>query len=246
MSTELQSDGSPDTLPKKYTAVQLASYIMRKLGSPVWTVEITQQQVLDCIQDALTLYSIWCPIRKFKQIQLTASKHRYLEGEDNGLGVADVQFLAPSAQPGAIFYANLIDPTPILKTGIDDLDAFFRWRKTFQRVTGVEPDWNYVESENVLLIHNPIERYYCAAMIDWPYEDTLKLPLRGAIWVKDYALAQATYTYGEILAKYGGAVPGPVSGITLDQGKRAEATARIDKLMASLRLMQETTPLQID
>lgn len=239
-------DGSPDTLPPRYTANQLVQYIMRKLGAPIWTVELTPQQVLDSIQDALTQYSLWCPNRKFVPLALSASKHRYREGEDNGLGVVDVQFMAPTAQPGAIFYANLIDPTPVLKTGVDDLDSFFRWRKTFQRVTGIEPDWHYDESENVLLIHNPIDRYYAAASIDFPYTDTLKLPHRGGVWVRDYALAASTYTLGDILARYSGAVPGPVDNLTLDQGMRQEGATRMEKLMEQLRKMQETTPLQID
>lgn len=170
----------------------------------------------------------------------------YLTDEDNGLGVTDVQFLAPSATPGAIFYANLIDPSPIIRTGMDELDNFYRWRKTFQRVTAVEPDWLWQESENTLYIHNPIERYSCAVQRDFPYTDTLKLPLKGSVWVRQYSLAAANYLYGGILAKYQGAIPGPVGNITLDQGKREQAQAKMDVLQAQLEAMQETTPMKQD
>lgn len=240
------SADSGDTLPIKYKVDQLKQYILRQLGYPVWTVEMTPQQILDCIQDALVKYSQWCPLRTYRVLQISSNQFRYLVGEDNGMGVVDVQFVAPTSTPGAIFYANLIDPTPILKTGVDDLDTFYRWRKTFQRVTAITPDWYFSEEENCLYIHNPIERYHATAFIDKYWTDTEKLPYRGADWVKQYAVARARYQYGEILSKFSGAIPGPVQNLTLDQTKRAEAKEAMDKLEEKLFGMQESTPLHLD
>jgi len=56
------SANSPDTLPiTGYTVDQLKNYIFRQLGGPVWNVELSNQQILDHIQDSLSLYSQWKP-----------------------------------------------------------------------------------------------------------------------------------------------------------------------------------------
>lgn len=246
MEPLVTSASSPDSLPNRYTIDQLREYIMRSLGYPVWVVEMTPQQVLDKINDALLQYSLRCPKRRYLPIPLVRGKIKYRENEDNGLGVTDVQFFAPTSTPGAIFYANLIDPTPIMRTGLDDLSTFYNWRKTFSRVTGITPDWYWDESENALYIHNPIERYYAACQIDFPYTTTESLPYRGGNWVKRYAIATCRYQYGDILSKYQGMIPGPSQALTLDQGKRAEATSQIQRLEEELFGMQESAPMMID
>ena len=76
---------SPDTLPPKgYTVDQLAAYILRQLGSPTWNVELTKQQVLDCIQDALNEVSIWLPPVIVGNIQLVRGRFEYLKDSNMG------------------------------------------------------------------------------------------------------------------------------------------------------------------
>ncbi|HEV8490688.1 MAG TPA: hypothetical protein VGR76_00405, partial [Candidatus Angelobacter sp.] len=73
-----------------------------------------------------------------------------------------------------------------------------------------------------------------------------ELDLTGSQWVKEFALEQARYTYGEILAKFSGAVPAPAQALVLDQQKRANAQARLDKLRERLQGMQLLPPIMID
>ena len=94
---KVTSANSPQTLPLKgYTCDQLADYIFRQLGSPVWQVELSRQQVLDAIQDALQLYSLWVPQVKVGNIQLERGRFKYLENEDVGQGIALVTFVEPN------------------------------------------------------------------------------------------------------------------------------------------------------
>lgn len=252
MAEKTTSAKSPDTLPLVgYTHDQLKAYIIRQLGGPVWDIEITEQHVLDAIQDAVGLYSIWRPALRYQAIKLTTNVKEYLKGVDlgfggmPGLGVVQVDFVEPNPVPTEIFYGNLIDPAPLFRTGVDEYDTFLRWRKTWARVTSVRPDWLYDEVRQCLYIHNPVARYHCGVVIYamWPLE---RLNAYGADWVKKYALAKAKYTYGEVLSKFNGALPGPVKDMQLDQSKRDRAEKDIEKLEATLKASQELTPLQID
>lgn len=241
------SANSPQTLPLRgYTCDQLADYIFRQLGSPVWQVELSRQQVLDAIQDALQLYSVWVPQVRVGSVQLERGRFKYLEGEDVGQGIALVTFVEPNPVPTEIFYGNLINPAPLFRVGIDEYDSFLRWRKMWQRVTSVKPDWFYNEPEHTLYIHNPIERYQAGVFIYGNYEQTTGLDQTGSMWVKEYALEQSRFTYGEILAKYGNAIPAPLKDIQLDNQKREKAEARLENLRKQVQGLQRLTPISFE
>lgn len=241
------SADSPDTLPLRgYTVDQLKNYILRQLGAPTWNVELTNQQILDCIQDALSLYSQWVPNIKVGSLVLVRGQFRYLQGVDVGLGVARVDFVEPNPVPTEIFYGNLINPAPLFRTGLDEYDMFLRWRKTFQRVTSIRPDWFYDDMEQALYIHNPIERYQAGIFCYWPHDTTDRLPATGADWVKRFALAKASLLLGSTWMKFSGAIPGPAANLQLDQSRADKAQAEVDKLMETLKGMQLHTPAMID
>ncbi len=238
---------SPDTLPiQGYTAEQLANYVFRQLGRPIWNIEMSKQQVLDAIQDALALYSQYRPTIRFGNLALTRGVYAYLQGANVYMGVAQVDFVEPNPVPTEIFYGNLINPAPLFRTGLDEYDTFLRWRKVWQRVTSIKPDWLYDDARKTLFIHNPIERYQAGIQMYAPYTTTETLDTTGAIWVKEFALEQARYTWGEELAKYSGAVPGPMQNLQLDQQKRNNAQARLDKLRERLFNMQLFAPISVD
>ena len=241
------SADSVDTLPLKgYTADQLANYVLRQLGSPVWQVELTKQQILDAIQDGLSTFSKWVPRIKVGSIMLIRGQYRYLDGIDVGQGVVNVSFVEPNPVPTEIFYGNLINPAPLFRTGLDEYDTFLRWRKTWQRVTSIRPDWFYDEMENVLYIHNPIERYMAGVFCYFNYDRTEQLTANGADWVKRYSLARAQKQLGDLWMKFSGAIPGPAQNIQLDQSRRNMAKEDLDALMTEVKGMQLSTPPMLD
>jgi hypothetical protein len=241
------SQHSPDTLPLRgYTCDQLKNYIIRQLGGPTWNVELSNQQILDNIQDALGLYSQWVPNIRVGNIVLIRGQYRYLENVDVGLGIIQIDFVEPNPVPTEIFYGNLINPAPLFRTGLDEYDLFLRWRKVWQRVTSIKPDWFYNEMERALFIHNPIERYQAGIYCYWPHESTERLDLTGADWVKRYSLARSKLLLGEVWMKFSGAIPGPVKDLQLDSAKRETAQAEVDKLMEQLKGMQRAAPVMID
>jgi hypothetical protein len=241
------SSQSPDTLPlRKYTRDQLVNYIFRQLGGPVWNIELTRQQALDAVQDALNLYSIWVPCIRVGNITLVKGQFRYLEDQDVGQCIVNVSFVEPNPVPTEMFYGNLINPAPLFRVGMDEYDMFLRWRKTWQRVTSVKPDWFYDEVAHALYIHNPIERYQAGIFIYADWQQTTDLDAIGSQWVKEYALEQSRFTYGEILAKFSGAIPAPVKDLQLDNQKRDKAEKRLDKLRERLQGMQRLTPISFE
>lgn len=244
LTTSLQST---DSLPLiGYSAEQLIAYILRQLGAPTWNVEVTKQQAMDCVNDALLLYSQWRPQIRWAAIKFNRNVYYYLRGVDVGLGIIQVDFVESRPAPTEMFYGNLISPAPLLTRGIDDYDSFLRWRKTWLRVTSVQPDWVYDENERVLCIHNPIERYTGGVQMYFPYTFTQALDTFGAIWVKDYATAKARYIQGEIFAKFSGAIPGPAKDLALDPAKRDEANKQLEELRNKLIGAQQLTPISID
>jgi len=99
------SADSPDTLPiRGYTCDQLSNYIIRQLGGPVWNVELSKQMILDCIQDSLGLYSQWVPNLKVGNVVMVRGQFKYLQGQDMGLGIIQIDFVEPNPVPTEIFY----------------------------------------------------------------------------------------------------------------------------------------------
>jgi len=219
---------------------------MRQLGAPTWEVELTRQQVSDCVNDALQLFSIYCPLIRVGNVVLIKGQFKYLENWDVDQGIVDIHFVEPNPVPTEIFYGNLINPAPLFRLGLDEYDIFLRWRKTWMRVTSVRPDWYYDEGNKCLMISNPIERYQAAIFFYSSYTKTQSLPVYGAQWVKEYSLEAARFLLGEIWSKFSGAIPGPVQNLQLDVQKRTLAEARLEKLKAKLVGMQTTTPVSLD
>lgn len=241
---------SPNTLPAVgYSVDQLEAYIRRQLGQPVFMVEITKQQVLDGIQDALTLYNQWRPRIKYGSIALASGQHEYLQGVDLDLGPISVEFLQRRMLGGAgLFFwgGNLIDVAPLVADGMGEYDMFLRWQKMFMRVTSVKPDWVYDQTTKTLLIYNPSPQWLCGIQAYIPYCDVSQLDRYGADWVKKYAFQKSRLAYAEIMNKYSGAIPGPVRDLVLDQNKRDKAETQIEKLEQTLFNAQISTPMSID
>lgn len=237
---------SPDTLPLVYSVDQLKNYIMRQLGYPVWIVELTPQQVLDHINDALIKYGTYVPRIGGFGLQMVRGQFKYLEDVDVQQGIAQIDFVEPNPVPTEIFYGNLIQPAPLFRTGLDEYDTFLRWRKTWTRVTSVRPDWYYDDMEHALYIHNPLERYLAGVQLYGYYTTTESLSAQGRMWVREYSLASARYQYGDLLMKYSGAIPSPSKDVQLDQGKRDKAEAKMKELEEQLKGMQTLTPITID
>lgn len=234
-------------LPSKgYSVDQLVGYIRRQLGEPTLKVELSNDQIKDVIGDALGHYSLFCPLEKVGGIRLYRNQHEYLKGVDVGQGVATVSFVKPYPIQADIFYGNLISPAPLFQTGMDEYDAFLRWKTTFERVLSIKPDWYYDEVRSLLYIHNPVETYSAAIKIMEVWKNTDKLTQQGAMWVKRYSLEGSRYLLGTIRSKFGGAIPSPLKDMSMDTSFRDSSKAAMEELLKELRTMQSAIPIMTD
>lgn len=250
MPTTLPSTSadSSDSLPLRgYSIDQLANWIQRQLGSPVWNVEYTRQQIIDQIWVAMSHYSQWRPRIGFAAIQTVPGKFDYLRGVDVGQGIADVAFVQTTPVPAQYMYGSLIGISPVPFDGVGELNNFLTFAKTLARVTSMRPDWSYDEMRQVLYIHNPIQWYNCAVTWYGNYEKTEQLDSYGCLLVRDLSLQLCRHGYAETMNKFSGAIPTPVGGgLQLDSAKRDLAKTEIDRLLAKLEASQCFPSISVD
>ncbi len=243
-TTSLQS---PDSLPVQgYSIDQLRAFIQRSLGSPTWQIEITPQQIIDQILNALALYSQYVPQIKARAITLVRGQHAYLHGVSVGQGIADVQFVQFVPSIVDVFYLGMINPAPLPMAGISEFDSWLRFRSTFMRVTSARPDYYYDDSLATLFIHNPIVFYRAGVIIYDNYTDTKDLTSAGALWVKEFALESSRFLLGTLNQKFSGAIPSPLQNLQLDQNLRVNAEKALDRLRQQLFGLQRGAGISID
>jgi len=225
------------------TEAGLLDYVVTELGNGAWQVELLEKQIKNAITDTLEHYSRRLPLLGYGAVSLSTTQNKYtFPGQDFGFGIWHVSFIEPDPKPSAIFYANLLDVAPIKTGRFGDYDIFLRWRKTFMKVTSVEPEWMWDQNAQTLWIYNPIEAY--KASMWWYLPKTLaQVDLVHERWVKDYLLARCKYLLGLNRSKFQGAIPGPARDITTDGNDlKSEGRDEMKRLEDQLFSMQAETP----
>jgi hypothetical protein len=226
----------------RLTYQKLVDYVKQQLGQGIFTVELTQDQIDNCITDALTLYSSRKPMVGYRAITVNPQIKTYKLDHDIGFGIFHVSFVQPDPQPSALFYANLLDVAPVKPASMESYDIFLRWRKTFMRVTSVANRWEYDEMSNSLMIYCPIEQ--TKACYFWHAPRKIEqIKIQHTNWVKSYTLAKAKDVLGKARSKFQGILPGPARDLNLNgDSLQAEAKEEIATLEASLLTMQGDQP----
>jgi len=226
----------------KLTYDGLIQYIKDQLGEGIFSVELTQAQIDNSIGDALYLYSARQPLIKFKALIVNPQIKVYKIDHDVGFGIFDVHFVQPDPQPSAIFYANLLDVAPIKVSTMESYDIFLRWRKTFMRVTSVEPNWEWEPTSQSLMVYSPIEQ--TKACYFWFAPRTVnQIPMQHVNWFRRYATAKAKNTLGKARSKFQGLLPGPARDINLNgDALQQESNEEILALEAQLLSFQSDPP----
>jgi len=225
------------------TEAGLIEYVKNELGGGFWKVELSPSQIKLAIQDALKEYSRRIPIEMFGAIALSSTQSKYdFSAQDMGFGIYHVAFVEPDPKPSAIFYANLLDVAPIRTSRFQDYDLFLRWRKTFMKVTSVQPEWFWDPIQKILWIYNPIEQYKASYFWYMPRE-LATVDLAHERWVEKYVLARSKYMLGVNRSKFQGAIPGPSKDINTD-GKemKEEGTKETEELETQMLSMQIDGP----
>lgn len=225
------------------TEPELIEYVKDELGGGFWKVELSPQQIKAAIRDALKEYSRRIPMEGYGAITLSNTQNKYdMSAQDLGFGIHHVSFIEPDPRPSAIFYANLLDVAPIRTSRFQDYDVFLRWRKTFMKVTSVQPEWYWDQNAKLLWVYNPIE-FYKASMFWYLPRALENVELAHERWVEKYILARCKYMLGINRSKFQGAIPGPSKDITTDgNNMKDEGKEEIKALEEELLSMQLDGP----
>jgi hypothetical protein len=224
---------------KKYNVQELRSYVRSELGSGLFQVELTDEQINNSITDALLLYGSRVPVIWSRIIPISPECRMYPLKHDAGYGVFDMEFITDDVRPASVFYMGLLgDQVPLNSVMLADYDTFLRYRKTMMRATSVLPQWDYLETENALMIYAPV--FNLQACYFWHMPRKLsQVRLEHQRWIRNYSLAQSKLQLGKTRSKFQGVLPGPAQNLTLNgEALQAEAREEIKELEEYLLSIQ--------
>lgn len=238
-------------LPENYSLPELQEYIRTSLGGLVWRLEgfsKDQSSQLDmAISEALHAYSRRCPRVLWERLNTSSTRTAYPLATTGIYGVWRVEFVYPSLVVSP-FMSSLVGVSPVINLEGQDFNMFLHWRKTFQRVTGIEPKWMWDEEENMLRIHNPVHNAIAGVFMYAP-RDFTKIKLVHKDWVRRASLNRAKEKLGLVRRKFGDSLPGPTGtgGLQLDGDKLVqEASAEWKDLSEELFRFQSKVPPMFD
>jgi len=222
--------------------VSLRAWIRRQLGFPTVVVELTDDQIDDCVTAALEAYSSLLPTQKRLTVQGGAGIQRYtLAAGTYGRAVVDVEVELSRAIGGEI---DIFDAASVMRTfgdpsmsgGYPDYAMQIQASNAAQLVLSADFEWDVTlgddpKTDPGYLFVSPLpsigRRYTLVCAVDHTPES---IPSHSHRWAKDYALAHAMVVLGRIRRKFG-QIQGTQTTLETDGAQLVqEGQERIDKL----------------
>lgn len=239
---------------KPYTKTEALSWLKRKLGCGVVTVELTNDHVDDAFDTAVDWWVSRRGVVKHSVSAISSSISEY-EMPDDCDEVIDVFF--PGIQLDAIAAVNPyvfidVDQLPVAYqalTGIPQTQFYSTYQQVIQhaqtarRIVGAEQSWEYEKDTNMLRIYpdqhksgTAIARYLSNTLVcddpvapaTTPANEFRKLRVRDRELILRYAKAELTEVLGRIRGKYS-EWPGAGGKVTLD-GDTLRSEAQSEKI----------------
>lgn len=198
------------------TVASIKEYIKTVLGSPLVTVEITDDQYTVLINKALNWYASFKPVFKYGSTTITAGIQSYVLSPV-GRGVMEVyredplrmsvelnefdifrynQFQAMRTQPGDYYMTRL-------------------WRDEVKRAVGADDDWEFDPVTSTIYISQAPTQSYNLVYLYAATPTLTEVPEYDDDYVEEYALALAKIALGRARNKYRG-IPGAEGTIEMD------------------------------
>lgn len=222
---------------QQFDRVGFQDWILRRLGAPIWKVELTCEHVDEAIDEAIRWFAAKKGAFKFGEIQIQPGIVEYQLANEVDI-VLDVAFTAPQSDLSLIFSPFLIldEKVPYdVFAAPQSIGLYSSYTQTLQyietakRILGAELDW---EQRGRCLFISPTPRQAAKAILEvkssvFNYNE---LPERDAYLIREYAKAHAMRDLGFIRSKYG-SFPGAQGDMSLN-GDRLIDTANelIEKL----------------
>lgn len=224
-------------MAKITSLTKFKQYIKRKLGEPVINVELDDDQLNDCIEDA---------VQKFQEdhydgvdigyifLAITDGENEYTLDEEiqDVIEVLSANVFSDSSDPLLLkpFYVDVIN----FDQSFDLIDVEI-WRQNLNNISNyfsnkLQFDYNSA-SKKLSLAIDPTEDQTIALRVYKSQDDITTI--YNDSWLKRYTVALAKYQWGTNLGKYSGAnLPG---GAEFNYGEiKQEALDEIEKLETEL------------
>lgn len=235
---------------ERYGLPDLTESVKVKLSGNIWRSEgLDLPSVIElAVNSTLLTYSRRVPRTVYEQIP--AGSGQYAVRTVPCFGPFSVDFIDGNTGFFTSAYQlnnNLLGVSSIQLAGgkVGDLADFLQWRKMFQRVVSYRPDWQWLEDQGKILIHNPSGYMACAILYAPRTFEQVRLNHRD--WFFRMTVAQARLQLGEYRSKFQ-SIPGP-GGKDLQLNGAAlvtQANSEIEKLMEELRGFQVRLPVTFD
>ena len=220
-------------------------YVRRKLGFPTVAVELTDDQINECIQDVLDLFNhyVFTPVAS---VALRQQDDVVIDLGSDCLGILRCEALMPYDESYylqmnifELMYRMVFHKLPVGEWYL--LRSFY---ETYQKVRGTDPDWYYDEATHKLFVDchsGPYDVAYIAAMkVDLDtmlaeYEDLFK---KGV-------LAGCKRILARVRGKFGG-VNAPGGMLTTDSDKLDSAGEKEwGEVVTELKATQPPAPVVV-
>jgi len=225
---------------KKYNVKELRDYVRESLGSGLFQVELSDQQIDNAITDSLLAYGKRVPLVGNAMLPISPTTRAYHIDHPVYYGIFDVQFVTDDVRPAAVFYMGLLgDKVPLNSVMLAEYDSFLRYRKTMMRATSVSPKWQWDDNDpETLYVYAPV--FNLMATYHWHAPRPLsKVRLEHQDIIRKLTLAHAKVTLGMIRSKFSGVLPSPASNLQLNGTELlAQGREEIDKIEEMLISIQ--------
>jgi hypothetical protein len=226
-----------------------------RLGSSMVNVEFGNDDVTECIEQALELYNQMRPMKRRAAISVSTSQKRYVLASPTvavfpGIaGVVDVQFITRRTQPA---HVDPFDPFDTALAGVTlgsgsgetygEIFQRLSYSEDAARVVDSEPEWESLWEGNELVLYLDIPRSHIQASFEYSVYysfDTnantgMQLIPQGDVgWFLGYSTAVAKTIVGRIRSKHGGTI-GPDGGT-----EEIDGAALIDEGRDEIQRLEE-------
>lgn len=194
---------------------QFKNYILRQLGWPLIRVEITEDQLIDCIVDAVREYHDWVALDYATEIVYPTSNNVDIPSHIQAKHIVDIIFerdyydSLASGMGMAGFDETIGGVLPYSLSGrsslIKDFDIagyylYLQHMEDFKKILGIRQYFEIINNKIVLFPANL--KYSSIGILYKPMIS--EKDAEQITWVRKYAVAKAMIIVGTIRAKLGG------------------------------------------
>jgi hypothetical protein len=214
-------------------------FVTRMMGAGRVIVELTEDQLEECILTAVNEYSKWLPMVEYRIIPAAGSFMVDLTPYGYGRGVIDVQPEAQSYLDSGFGFelplATILGGggSSAISYRFGELEETLGYLEMGRRITGQDFDFKW-DPPNLYLHNVPTEgtRVMYAIAADHTVQS---IPYPDREWINSYAMAEAKMVVGMIRGKYQN-VNTPGGGTSLDGSElRSEAASEKQTLIEQLK-----------